>query len=150
MGVVFSILISICFGLIFNSVQANTITIAFNNAFGTDRLLVGIIITCFVIFGGVTRVAKVSEIIVPVIAVAYIGIAIFIVFTNIDKLPSVLALIFENAFGFGEIVGGTIGGAVLMGIKRGLFSNEAGMGSAPNAAATADVSHPVKQGLIQT
>lgn len=153
MGVAFSVLISICFGLIFNSVQANTITIAFNNAFGTDRLLVGIvitIITCFVIFGGVTRVAKVSEIIVPVMALAYIGVAVFIVITNITELPSVLKLIFENAFGFREVVGGTLGGAVLMGIKRGLFSNEAGMGSAPNAAATADVSHPVKQGLIQT
>ena len=153
MGVAFSILISICFGLIFNSVQANTITIAFNNAFGTDRLLVGIVITvitCFVIFGGVTRVAKVSEVIVPVMAVAYIAVAIFIVIINITEIPSVISLIFSNAFGFREIAGGTIGGAMLMGIKRGLFSNEAGMGSAPNAAATADVSHPVKQGLIQT
>ena len=83
-------------------------------------------------------------------ALAYIAVALFILIINITEVPSILKLIIENAFGFKEFVGGTLGGALLMGIKRGLFSNEAGMGSAPNAAATADVSHPVKQGLIQT
>lgn len=153
MGVIFSILITIAFGLIFNSVQSNTITLAFKDAFGVDRLIVGIIltlITLFVIFGGVHRVAKVSEVIVPIMALAYIAVALFILIINITEVPSILKLIIENAFGFKEFVGGTLGGALLMGIKRGLFSNEAGMGSAPNAAATADVSHPVKQGLIQT
>ncbi len=153
MGVIFSILITIAFGLIFNSVQSNTITLAFKDAFGVDRLIVGIIltlITLFVIFGGVHRVAKVSEVIVPIMALAYIAVALFILITNITEVPSILKLIIENAFGFKEFVGGTLGGALLMGIKRGLFSNEAGMGSAPNAAATADVTHPVKQGLIQT
>ncbi len=153
MGIIFSILITIAFGLIFNSVQSNTITLAFKDAFGVDRLIVGIIltlITLFVIFGGVHRVAKVSEVIVPIMALAYIAVALFILIINITEVPSILKLIIENAFGFKEFVGGTLGGALLMGIKRGLFSNEAGMGSAPNAAATADVSHPVKQGLIQT
>ncbi|MGG7077913.1 alanine/glycine:cation symporter family protein [Clostridium sardiniense] len=153
MGVIFSILITIAFGLIFNSVQSNTITLAFQDAFGVDRLVVGIIltlITLFVIFGGVHRVAKVSEILVPIMALTYIAVAIFILILNITEVPSVIKLIFENAFGFKEIAGGTLGGAMLMGVKRGLFSNEAGMGSAPNAAATADVTHPVKQGLIQT
>ncbi|MBP1889574.1 AGCS family alanine or glycine:cation symporter [Clostridium moniliforme] len=153
MGVIFSILITIAFGLIFNSVQSNTITLAFNDAFGVDRLIVGVIltlITLFVIFGGVHRVAKVSEVIVPIMALTYIAVAVFILLINITEVPSVIKLIFENAFGFKEIAGGTLGGAMLMGIKRGLFSNEAGMGSAPNAAATATVSHPVKQGLIQT
>ncbi|MDQ0150078.1 alanine/glycine:cation symporter family protein [Eubacterium multiforme] len=153
MGVIFSILITIAFGLIFNSVQSNTITLAFNDAFGVDRLIVGAIltlITLFVIFGGVHRVAKVSEVIVPIMALTYIAVAVFILLINITEVPSVIKLIFENAFGFKEIAGGTLGGAMLMGIKRGLFSNEAGMGSAPNAAATATVSHPVKQGLIQT
>lgn len=153
MGVIFSILITICFGLVFNSVQSNTISLALNEAFGINRVLVGAaltIITAIIIFGGIHRIAKVSEIIVPIMAVAYILIALFVVITNITKVPSLIALIVENAFGAKQAVGGSIGGALLIGIKRGLFSNEAGMGSAPNAAATANVSHPVKQGLIQT
>ena len=153
MGVLFSLLITIAFGLIFNSVQSNTIVSAFGEAFNTNGMIVGLVITiltAFVIFGGVHRVAKVSEILVPVMAVAYILVALFVIIINIDKLPSVIALIFKNAFGFDQALGGGVGAAILYGIKRGLFSNEAGMGSAPNAAATATVSHPVKQGLIQT
>lgn len=153
MGVTFSVLITLCFGFIFNSVQANTITIAFNNSFGVNRAIIGLILTAIstiVIFGGVTRVAKISEIIVPIMAVGYIAVALFVLITNITEFPSVVKLIFESAFGFKEVTGGTVGGAMLFGIKRGLFSNEAGMGSAPNAAATADATHPVKQGLIQS
>lgn len=153
MGVIFSILITITFGLIFNSVQSNTITSAFNEAFGINKNIIGIvltILTIFVIFGGIHRIAKVSEILVPVMAVAYICVALFVVIININKLPSLISLIVENAFGFKQAIGGGIGAALMNGIKRGLFSNEAGMGSAPNAAATATVSHPVKQGLIQT
>lgn len=153
MGVIFSILITICFGLVFNSVQSNTISLALNEAFGVNRILVGAIltiITLLIIFGGVHRIAKVSEIIVPIMAIAYILVALFVVITNIGKIPAMFSLIFESAFGIKQAVGGGIGGALLIGIKRGLFSNEAGMGSAPNAAATANTSHPVKQGLIQT
>ncbi len=153
MGVLFSILITISFGLVFNAVQANTITASFHEAFNVNEIVVAIIlsiITLFVIFGGVHRVAKVSEVIVPVMAVAYILVALFIILINFTKLPETIALIFENAFGFKQFTGGTLGGIILIGVKRGLFSNEAGMGSAPNAAATASVSHPVKQGLIQT
>lgn len=153
MGIAFSILITICFGLIFNSVQSNTIALALNEAFGSNQTIIGIllaVISSIIIFGGVHRVAKVSEVIVPIMALAYIAVAIFVVVTNYSKIPSLFISIFESAFGFRQAVGGTIGGTLLIGIKRGLFSNEAGMGSAPNAAATADVSHPVKQGLIQT
>lgn len=153
MGILFSVLITICFGFIFNAVQSNTIAAAFNNAFKFDRLIVGIVlasITGIIIFGGVHRVAKVSEIIVPIFAVLYILVSLFVVFINISEIPNILKMIFESAFGFREMSVGTIGGMILVGIKRGLFSNEAGMGSAPNAAATADVTHPVKQGLIQT
>lgn len=153
MGIIFSILITICFGLVFNSVQSNTISLALNEALGVNRILVGAILTLLtlsIIFGGIHRIAKVSEIIVPIMASAYILVALFVVITNISELPAMFALIFENAFGVKQAVGGGIGGALLIGIKRGLFSNEAGMGSAPNAAATANVSHPVKQGLIQT
>lgn len=152
MGVIFSILITLTYGLIFNSVQANTITIAFNDSFGTNRLILGIIITvisALVIIGGISRIAKISEVIVPVMALCYIAMALFVLFSNITEFPSVISLIIQNAFGVREVAGGTLGGAILMGVKRGLFSNEAGMGSAPNAAATANVSHPVKQGLIQ-
>lgn len=152
MGVLFSILITVSFGLIFNSVQSNTVTIAFENSFGTNRLTLGIIMAivfAVIIFGGVTRIARIAEYKVMVLAVLYIGVALFIIATNITKMPEVLSLIVKNAFGFQQIAGGSIGAAIMNGVKRGLFSNEAGMGSAPNVAATATTSHPVKQGLIQ-
>ena len=153
MGVTFAILITVSFGFVFNAVQANTVSQAFNTAFGVDKLTMGIILavlTALVIFGGVDRIAKVSEVIVPIFAGLYILVALFVIATNITELPGIFKLIFESAFGLREITMGTMGGMMLTGIKRGLFSNEAGMGSAPNAAAAADVSHPVKQGLIQT
>ena len=153
MGVTFAILITVSFGFVFNAVQANTVSQAFNTAFGLDKLTMGIILavlTALVIFGGVDRIAKVSEVIVPIFAGLYILVALFVIATNITELPGIFKLIFESAFGLREITMGTMGGMMLTGIKRGLFSNEAGMGSAPNAAAAADVSHPVKQGLIQT
>ena len=153
MGIAFSVLIIICFGFAFNSVQSNTITAAFNSTFNANKLIVGIILTVLtsiIIFGGVNRIAKISSILVPIMAVAYIVIALFIIIMNFNQIPSLFKTIFENAFGIKQVVGGGIGAALLQGIKRGLFSNEAGMGSAPNAAATATVSHPAKQGLIQT
>ena len=153
MAITFVALITISFGFVFNAVQANTVAAAFNNAFGMDKLVMGIIIsllTGIVIFGGVDRIAKVSEIIVPIFAGLYILVALFIIVTNITVLPDVFKLIFESAFGLREMTMGTMAGMMLTGIKRGLFSNEAGMGSAPNAAAAAEVSHPVKQGLIQS
>lgn len=153
MGVIFSILITICFGLIFNSVQSNTISLAFNQAFGISRLGIGIgitVLTAAVIFGGVKRIANFSGVVVPVMAVAYIAVALIVILMNITALPGVIAEIFAQAFGVRQAVSGGMGAAMMLGIKRGLFSNEAGMGSAPNAAATAEVTHPVKQGLIQT
>jgi AGCS family alanine or glycine:cation symporter len=153
MGIIFSILITVCFGLVFNSVQSNTISLAFKEAFGVKTIITGLILSIFtaiIIFGGVKRIAKVSATIVPIMAVAYLLVASFVIIKNVASLPSVFSLIFRNAFGFEQALGGGVGAAMMMGIKRGLFSNEAGMGSAPNAAATAEVSHPVKQGLIQT
>lgn len=152
MGILFAILITLSFGLVFNAVQSNTITVAFENSFGTDRLTVGIIMAVIfagIIMGGVKRIAKASEYIVVVLAVLYIGVAAFVVLANITQLPAMIALIVKNAFGIEQVAGGTLGAALMNGVKRGLFSNEAGMGSAPNAAATADATHPVKQGLIQ-
>lgn len=153
MGILFSIIISIVFGLIFNSVQANTITLAFEKAFSVNRGALGIVLsimTAIIIFGGVKRIAKFVEYIVPIMAVAYVLIALFVIVKNIGMIPHVFGQIIEGAFGFNQAIGGGVGTIVMQGVKRGLFSNEAGMGSAPNAAATANVSHPVKQGLIQT
>ena len=153
MGVLFAVLISVTFGFAFNSVQSNTICAAWEGAFGIDHVWVGIAIaalTLAVIFGGIHRIARVSGVIVPIMALGYIVLALGIVLFNLGRLPEVLELIVANAFGWEQALGGTIGAALMQGIKRGLFSNEAGMGSAPNVAATAHVSHPVKQGLIQT
>ncbi|MDD3036682.1 sodium:alanine symporter family protein [Bacteroides sp.] len=153
MGMLFAVLISITFGFAFNSVQSNTICAAAEHAFGFDHMILGSILTVLtlvIIFGGIHRIARVSSIIVPVMALGYIGLAFIIVLLNITHLPEVISLIVSNAFGWEQALGGGVGIALMQGIKRGLFSNEAGMGSAPNAAATANVSHPVKQGLIQT
>ena len=108
------------------------------------------ILTLSIVFGGIQRIAKVSSIIVPAMALGYILLALVVVGLNITHLPEVIKQIVSNAFGWEQALGGGIGMALMQGIKRGLFSNEAGMGSTPNAAATADVTHPVKQGLIQT
>jgi len=154
LGIVFAILITFAFGFAFNSVQANTIALSVNNVFEIDTVWVGIIlsvVTAIVIFGGIRSISTLSGIIVPIMAGGYILLAIWIVLTNLDVVPQVFSAIFsEGVLGFQQLFGGAVGAAVLQGIRRGLFSNEAGMGSAPNAAATAEVSHPVKQGLIQS
>ena len=153
MGVVFAVLISVTFGFAFNSVQSNTICAAWEGAFGFDHHWVGIALTLLtlgVIFGGIHRIARVSGVVVPVMALGYIALALGVVLFNFRRLPEVVELIVANAFGWEQAMGGGVGAALMQGIKRGLFSNEAGMGSAPNVAATAHVSHPVKQGLIQT
>ena len=153
MGILFSVLIIFTFAFAFNTVQSNTICAAFEKAFQMDHTLMGSILTILtlvIIFGGVQRIAKVSGIIVPVMALGYILLALVIVGMNITHLPDVMMLIVRSAFGWEQALGGGIGMTLMQGIKRGLFSNEAGMGSAPNVAASADVTHPVKQGLIQT
>ncbi|PMM03688.1 sodium:alanine symporter [Vibrio kanaloae] len=158
MGVLFSIFLIIAFGLVFNAVQANAIASAMNTAFDLERSYVGVgivIISAFVIFGGIRKIARTAEIIVPIMAFAYLLIAMYVMFANIEKLPEVLALIFKSAFGLQEAAAGGLGYAIaqamINGIKRGLFSNEAGMGSAPNAAASATPypPHPASQGYVQ-
>ncbi|SDG65667.1 alanine or glycine:cation symporter, AGCS family [Vibrio xiamenensis] len=158
MGMLFSVLLIIAFGLVFNAVQANSIANAMHNAFGWEQHYVGIcvvLLSAVVIFGGIKRIAKTAELIVPIMALAYLVLALVILFANIEKLPAVLALIFKSAFGFQEAAAGGLGYAVaqamINGVKRGLFSNEAGMGSAPNAAASATPypPHPASQGYVQ-
>ena len=152
MSVLFAILITATFGLANNTMQANTICGAMSQAFGWSPVAVGAVIAILaliIVFGGIHRVASVSAVLVPLMAVGYFFLAVYIVATNITVVPHVLKVIVEDAFGFSQVVGGGIGAAMMNGVKRGLFSNEAGEGSAPNAASTADVTHPVKQGLIQ-
>lgn len=150
-AITFAILITITFPLAFSSVQSNTIALAVE-PYGVSPVLTGVILsvlTIACIWGGIRTISRVSEIIVPVMAILYIILALVIVGMNIHHFPEVMALIVKNAFGIESVVGGGMGMAVMMGVKRGLFSNEAGEGSTPNAAATAAVSHPVKQGLLQ-
>ncbi|MBQ8664173.1 MAG: alanine:cation symporter family protein [Mailhella sp.] len=147
----FAILISVTFGLCFNSVQSNTITLSLNAAYGIDRAVAGLVLTVIsavVIFGGIKRIAVLSSWLVPVMATTYLFMAIIVVIMNIGSVPGMIMDIVSKAFAPDAAVGG-ISVAILTGAKRGLFSNEAGMGSVPNAAATANVSHPVKQGLVQ-
>lgn len=149
----FAILISVTFGLIYVSVQANTIALSAKTAFGIAPIYSAAflcVLTALVIFGGMTRIAKFTEFLVPIMAGIYLLTAFAIIILNIDKVPAMFALIFHDAFSPQAAVGGGIGTAVITGIKRGLFSNEAGEGSVPNAAATADVTHPIKQGLVQS
>ena len=153
LGIIFAILIALTFGLIFNSVQSNTISAAFETAFGFNTVITGIVLAILsglIIFGGIHRIANFTSVVVPIMAVLYLIIALVVLVLNISQLPAVLSLIVSSAFGFEQAVGGGIGAAIMHGVRRGLFSNEAGMGSAPNAAATAHVSHPAKQGFIQT
>ncbi|WP_214788376.1 alanine/glycine:cation symporter family protein [Exiguobacterium sp. s21] len=154
LGILFAILITFSFGFAFNSVQSNTISLSMSNQFGVSTTTVGLVlavVTAIVIFGGIQSIAVLSSIIVPVMAGGYILLAGWVMISNASLLPEVFGLIFsEGVFGLQQLFGGAIGAMVLQGIRRGLFSNEAGMGSAPNAAATAEVSHPVKQGLIQS
>lgn len=167
-GVMFSLFLILAFGFAFNSVQANTIVGAMIGAFGLDMgtlhlagnevavaaLVIGLAIvalTAAIIFGGLRSIARFSEIAVPFMAVGYLVVALGILLANLDKVPGALALIFQSAFGLHEAAAGGIGAAILNGFKRGLFSNEAGMGSAPNAAAAATPypPHPASQGYVQ-
>lgn len=157
LGVLFSILLIACFAYGFNGLQTYNMSSALEYYIPnySDTILpavVGLLIaaaTAFVIFGGVHRIGFISSVIVPIMAGIYILMGIFITLTNLNRVPEMFSLILEGAFDFRAIFGGFAGSTVLIGIKRGLFSNEAGMGSAPNASATATVSHPVKQGMVQ-
>lgn len=152
-GGVFSVSLILAFGLVFNAVQANSIADAMEGAFGFSKLWVGIglaVLTALVIFGGIRQVARVSQVVVPFMALTYLLVAIYVVIANITEVPSILGQIIGSAFGLDAAAGG-VAGAMLNGVKRGLFSNEAGMGSAPNiaAVATPDPHHPSSQGLVQ-
>jgi AGCS family alanine or glycine:cation symporter len=148
----FALLISVTFGLVYVSVQANTIALS-AQTIGIDPAITAAflcIFTALVICGGMHRIAKVTEFLVPIMAGLYLLIALVIILLHLSEVPAMFALIFHDAFSPQAAVGGGLGTAMITGIKRGLFSNEAGEGSVPNAAATAAVTHPVKQGLVQS
>ncbi len=161
MGVLFSILLIICFAYGFNGLQSFNMSSALQYYFqdyeGTNVTIIvsavlGLVLAglaAWVIWGGAHRIGFVSSVMVPVMATIYILMSVVVTILNIKELPGIFAMIFESAFNFKAMVGGFAGSAIVIGIKRGLFSNEAGMGSAPNASASADVSHPVQQGLVQ-
>ena len=152
LGYIFSVIVIVTFAFVFNTVQANTIAQAFETSFNMSSTIAGIILaglTALIIFGGLNRIANVVGFMVPIMAIGYVVVALYVLIVNIVHIPGLFMSIIEAAFGLKQAVGGAIGVAMLQGIKRGLYSNEAGMGSAPNAAATSNVSHPVKQGLLQ-
>ncbi|MGM9737213.1 MAG: alanine/glycine:cation symporter family protein [Candidatus Cryptobacteroides sp.] len=153
MGILFAVLITITFGIANQIVQSNTLCDALGDAFSIDKKWIGIglcFATIAIIFGGIRRISHFASIVVPFMAIGYVALGIIVICMNITQIPAMLALIVKSAFGIEQAAGGAVGIAIMQGVKRGLFSNEAGEGSAPNAAAVASTSHPVKQGLLQS
>ncbi|WP_249692325.1 alanine/glycine:cation symporter family protein [Stappia sp. WLB 29] len=152
LAIVYAICLLAAFGLGFNAFQGNTVAGAVQDSLGLDRMITGAfltVVTGFVIFGGIKRIAKAADVVVPIMAIGYLGLAVLAILLNIQEIPSVIARIVSSAFGYEEAIAGGMGAAIAQGLRRGLFSNEAGLGSAPNVAATALVRHPVSQGVTQ-
>ena len=148
----FSVLLLVTFGLGFNALQAYTVATSVNDTFGIPTQVAGavlMVVLGLVIVGGIGRIADVAEYVVPIMAVGYFAMALFVILTNLGSIPGVFVSIVRSAFGFNSAIAGGIGAAMIFGVKRGLFSNEAGLGSAPNVAAVAYVKHPVNQGIVQ-
>lgn len=151
-GIVFAISAIIAMGFFLPGIQSNSIALAMNTAFGIPVYVSGGIVVALlalIIFGGVKRIGRVAEIMVPFMAVAYVLVAVVVIMLNIDKVPGVFSLIIDSAFNTQSAFGAIIGQAIMWGVKRGIYSNEAGQGTGPMAAAAASVSHPAKQGLVQ-
>jgi AGCS family alanine or glycine:cation symporter len=151
-AVLFAFAAILAMAILMPGVQSNSIAISVENAFGISPAITGLIISLllgFIIFGGVKRIANAAQIIVPFMALGYILLSLVIVIINISELPAVISLIFRSAFALDSAFGGIIGMAIMWGVKRGLYSNEAGQGTGPHSAAAAEVSHPAKQGLVQ-
>lgn len=156
MGILFSVFLIIAYPIAFNGVQSNSMAVAVEQVTGIDTGWTGLLtafVVGLVIFGGIRRIARVAEVVVPFMAIAYLGVALWLVFAHLDRMPQVIRLVVDSAFGIGQAAGGVLGygiaQALMNGVRRGLFSNEAGAGSAPIAAATADVRHPATQGYVQ-
>lgn len=158
LGVLFAVLITLTFGFVLTAVQSNTITVAAKGSLGgadaawfTPVLGIALaVLLALAVFFGVKRIAAVTKVLIPFMAGVYLLLGLVVVLFNLTAIPGMIADIIGGAFGFREVAGGAVGTAILQGVRRGMFSNEAGMGSAPNAAAAAETTHPVKQGLVQT
>lgn len=149
---IFALMSTVSLGLVCNSVHSNTVCLAFEEGYGIQPLMMGILLSAaalIIFIGGLHRIVIVCSYIVPAMALGYVALSLYVVFTHITTLPDVLYQMFAEAFGLQQAIGGGIAAAFVQGVKRGLYSNEAGWGTAPNVAATASTSHPVKQGLIQ-
>ncbi|MBS5334940.1 MAG: alanine/glycine:cation symporter family protein [Anaerovoracaceae bacterium] len=154
LGGVFAVMLILTYMGGFNALASFNLTDFVKAYIPSDNasVIIGAIVAILagiVIFGGGKRISKATQVMVPIMALAYIAVALIVMLLNIGSLPSVIGSIFSEAFNFTSVAGGIFGATIMNGIKRGLYSNEAGIGSAPNAAAAADVSHPVKQGLVQ-
>ena len=152
-AILFAIVSVISAGILLPGIQSNSVAAGLNNAFNLDSRITAVIVAVVfgaIIFGGVKRIAKVTEVVVPIMALGYILIVLVIIGINFQALPGVISLVFTSAFSQDAAFGAVIGLAIQWGVKRGLYSNEAGQGTAPHVAAAANVSHPVKQGLVQS
>lgn len=152
LATLYSVLLLVTFGLGFNALQSYVVATSLNASFGMPTWATGLIMVVVlsgIIFGGIRRIAVVSEIVVPVMALGYLLAALTVLGLNVAEIPAMLALIVKSAFGLEPAIGGGLGVALMQGVKRGLFSNEAGLGSAPNVAAVAEVPHPANQGVVQ-
>ncbi|WP_420548272.1 alanine/glycine:cation symporter family protein [Curvivirga sp.] len=153
LAVLYAICLIAAFGIGFPAFQGNTVAGAAQDSLGIDRMITGVVLalgTGIIVYGGIHRIAKTCDVIVPIMALGYIFMALIVIVINITDVPAVIGMIVSNALGFEEAVSGGMGAAIAQGLRRGLFSNEAGLGSAPNVAATADVRHPISQGITQS
>jgi AGCS family alanine or glycine:cation symporter len=152
LAIIYSILLLITFGFCFPALQSFTVASSLQDTFALPTYLCGLLLVvmmALVIFGGIRRIAAVADLLVPIMAISYIAIGLFVIASNFEQVPAVLALIVKSAFGLEPAFAGSVGAAIMMGVKRGLFSNEAGLGTAPNVAAVAEVKHPAAQGLCR-
>ncbi|MCP2066654.1 alanine/glycine:cation symporter family protein [Pseudomonas laurylsulfatiphila] len=152
LGKVMAVLLLVTFGFAFNGLQSHAVTHSLNNAFGFSTTYSGIAIAVLlglVFMGGIKRIAAVSDLLVPVKTLAYIGVTVYVIVLQFDHVPGMLMTIFKSAFGLDQAFAGLVGSAIVMGVKRGVFANEAGLGSAPNVASVAKVDHPAAQGVVQ-
>ena len=152
LGMVMAVLLLVTFGFAFNGLQSHAVTSSLNDAFGLSTTWTGVglaVLLGLVFFGGIKRIAAVADLLVPVKTLAYIAVSLYVIVLQFDQVPEMLATIVRSAFGLDPVFGGLLGSAIVMGVKRGVFANEAGLGSAPNVAAVAQVEHPVAQGVVQ-
>jgi len=152
LGMVMAVLLLVTFGFAFNGLQSHAVTSSLNDAFGLSTTWSGLglaVLLAAVFFGGIKRIAAVADLLVPVKTLAYIAVSLYVIVLQFDQVPHMFATIVRSAFGLDPVFGGLLGSAIVMGVKRGVFANEAGLGSAPNVAAVAQVEHPVAQGVVQ-